>query len=85
MATSVPVLKGLCSGIGLEGHEDPYLRGNNHIRLVEQNAFSDEPGIYIDGKARRAGCACPAERLKLMNERRLSFLCRLACVWRMCL
>ncbi|KAH7107769.1 Creatinase/aminopeptidase [Auriculariales sp. MPI-PUGE-AT-0066] len=37
-------------GIGIEGHEDPYLRGNNNVRLVAGMAFSDEPGIYIDGK-----------------------------------
>ncbi|EJD53292.1 Creatinase/aminopeptidase [Auricularia subglabra TFB-10046 SS5] len=37
-------------GIGLEVHEDPYLRGNNEVKIAVGNAFSDEPGIYIDGK-----------------------------------
>ncbi|MFZ9308677.1 MAG: M24 family metallopeptidase [Candidatus Nanopelagicales bacterium] len=37
-------------GIGLQTHEDPYIvQGNTH-RLVEGNAFSIEPGFYIEGK-----------------------------------
>lgn len=31
-------------------HEDPYLRGNNNVTIAVGNTFSDEPGIYIDGK-----------------------------------
>ncbi|QRV89524.1 Metallopeptidase family M24 [Ceratobasidium sp. AG-Ba] len=39
-------------GIGLEGHEAPYLRrgADNTHRLEAGNAMSDEPGIYILGK-----------------------------------
>ncbi len=37
-------------GIGLEGHEDPYLVSGNHDPLVEGNCFSTEPGIYFDGR-----------------------------------
>ena len=37
-------------GIGLEGHEDPYIVAGNERALVVGNAFSIEPGIYIDGR-----------------------------------
>jgi Xaa-Pro aminopeptidase len=37
-------------GIGLEVHEDPYLVGGNCDALAPGNAFSVEPGIYIDGR-----------------------------------
>jgi Xaa-Pro aminopeptidase len=37
-------------GIGLDGHEDPYLVEGNGTPLVEGNAFSVEPGIYLDGR-----------------------------------
>src|SRR5438874_366054 len=37
-------------GIGLEEHEDPFIVAGNCERLVAGNAFSVEPGIYIDGK-----------------------------------
>jgi Xaa-Pro aminopeptidase len=36
-------------GIGLEGHEDPYIIGGNHEPLREGMAFSVEPGIYLPG------------------------------------
>ncbi len=36
-------------GIGLEGHEDPYIVSGNSRPLDVGNAFSIEPGIYIDG------------------------------------
>lgn len=37
-------------GIGLQTHEDPYIvQGNTH-KLVDGNAFSIEPGFYIEGK-----------------------------------
>jgi Xaa-Pro aminopeptidase len=37
-------------GIGLEGHEHPYLvAGNDHV-LEPGNAFSIEPGIYLPGR-----------------------------------
>jgi Xaa-Pro dipeptidase len=37
-------------GIGLEGHEDPYLVEGNADELVPGNAFSVEPGVYFDGR-----------------------------------
>ncbi len=36
-------------GIGLEGHEDPYLVAGNDLRLRTGMAFSVEPGIYLPG------------------------------------
>jgi Xaa-Pro aminopeptidase len=40
-------------GIGLEGHEDPYLVSGNTETLAQGMAFSIEPGIYLEG---RFGC-----------------------------
>lgn len=37
-------------GIGLDGHEHPYLVSGNEERLVPGNAFSIEPGVYIPGR-----------------------------------
>jgi Xaa-Pro aminopeptidase len=37
-------------GIGLEGHEDPYIIAGNHEPLRVGMAFSVEPGIYIVGE-----------------------------------
>jgi Xaa-Pro aminopeptidase len=37
-------------GIGLEGHEDPYLVAGNAEPLEVANAFSVEPGIYLEGR-----------------------------------
>jgi Xaa-Pro aminopeptidase len=37
-------------GIGLEGHEDPYLVAGNHLPLRPGMAFSIEPGIYLVGE-----------------------------------
>lgn len=37
-------------GIGLEGHEDPYIISGNREPLREGMAFSVEPGIYLVGK-----------------------------------
>ena len=36
-------------GIGLEGHEDPYLVSGNDLPLAAGMAFSVEPGIYLAG------------------------------------
>ena len=36
-------------GIGLEGHEDPYIVSGNREPLREGMAFSVEPGIYLVG------------------------------------
>jgi len=37
-------------GIGLEGHEDPYLVSGNSLPLRAGMAFSVEPGIYLPGR-----------------------------------
>jgi Xaa-Pro aminopeptidase len=37
-------------GIGLEGHEDPYLVAGNAELLGAGMAFSVEPGIYLEGR-----------------------------------
>jgi Xaa-Pro aminopeptidase len=37
-------------GIGLEGHEEPYLVAGNAEPLREGAAFSVEPGIYLEGR-----------------------------------
>lgn len=37
-------------GIGLEGHEDPYLVAGNGELLQPGHAFSIEPGIYLEGR-----------------------------------
>jgi Xaa-Pro aminopeptidase len=37
-------------GIGLDGHEPPYLVGGNMQLLQAGMTFSDEPGIYIPGE-----------------------------------
>lgn len=37
-------------GIGLEGHEEPYLVAGNALPLREGMAFSVEPGIYLEGR-----------------------------------
>jgi Xaa-Pro aminopeptidase len=37
-------------GIGLEGHEDPYLVAGNDLPLRPGMAFSVEPGIYVPGQ-----------------------------------
>jgi Xaa-Pro dipeptidase len=34
-------------GIGLEGHEPPYMFGENTLVLAEGMAFTVEPGIYL--------------------------------------
>lgn len=37
-------------GIGMDGHEWPYLVKGNTVPLEVGNTFSDEPGIYIPGQ-----------------------------------
>jgi Xaa-Pro aminopeptidase len=37
-------------GIGLEGHEDPYIVNGNRLPLRAGMAFSIEPGIYYPGR-----------------------------------
>jgi Xaa-Pro aminopeptidase len=36
-------------GLGLDGHEEPYMVEGNSLPLAEGMVFSDEPGIYISG------------------------------------
>ena len=37
-------------GIGLDGHEPPYIVGGNSTALQPSMAFSIEPGLYLPGK-----------------------------------
>ena len=37
-------------GIGLDGHESPYLVRNDSTPLQAGMCFSDEPGLYIPGE-----------------------------------
>ncbi len=37
-------------GLGMEGHEDPYMRGDNEQLLETGMAYTVEPGIYLPGR-----------------------------------
>jgi len=37
-------------GMGMDGHEWPYLTRGNTLKLEPGMTFSDEPGIYIPGE-----------------------------------
>lgn len=37
-------------GLGMEGHEEPYVRGDNEQRLKTGMTFTIEPGIYLPGR-----------------------------------
>jgi Xaa-Pro aminopeptidase len=37
-------------GLGLEGHEPPYMHGGNPMILQPGMTFTIEPGIYLPGK-----------------------------------
>jgi Xaa-Pro dipeptidase len=37
-------------GIGMDGHESPYLVGNDQTSLTPGMCFSNEPGLYIPGE-----------------------------------
>lgn len=37
-------------GLGLEGHEPPYMVRGNHLKLLPGMTFTDEPGIYLAGR-----------------------------------
>jgi Xaa-Pro dipeptidase len=37
-------------GIGMEGHEEPYMRGDNMLLLEPGMAFTVEPGIYLPNR-----------------------------------
>ncbi len=36
-------------GLGLEGHEEPYIRADNDLQLQAGMTFTIEPGIYLPG------------------------------------
>lgn len=36
-------------GLGLEGHEEPYMREGSHVALEAGMTFTVEPGVYIPG------------------------------------
>lgn len=38
-------------GLGLEGHEEPYIRDDNNMLLEKGMTFTIEPGIYLPGRA----------------------------------
>lgn len=40
----------LYEGIGIEGHEPPYLNGGSEAILETGHTFSNEPGVYIEGE-----------------------------------
>lgn len=37
-------------GIGMEAHEEPYIRGDNNLILQPGMTFTVEPGIYLPGR-----------------------------------
>ena len=37
-------------GLGLEGHEEPYIRSDNQLPLQVGMSFTIEPGIYLPGR-----------------------------------
>jgi Xaa-Pro dipeptidase len=37
-------------GLGMEAHEDPYIRMGNHLTLEPGMTFTIEPGIYLPGR-----------------------------------
>jgi Xaa-Pro aminopeptidase len=58
-------------GIGLDGHEDPYLVDGNATPLEAGMTFSIEPGIYLEGRygVRLEDIAvCTAEGVDLLNR-----------------
>jgi Xaa-Pro dipeptidase len=37
-------------GLGMEGHEEPYMRAGNSLPLAPGMSFTVEPGVYLDGR-----------------------------------
>jgi Xaa-Pro dipeptidase len=37
-------------GLGMEGHEEPYMRAGNQMKLEPGMTFTIEPGIYLPGR-----------------------------------
>jgi Xaa-Pro dipeptidase len=37
-------------GLGMEGHEEPYIRSDNDLLLAQGMVFTIEPGIYLPGR-----------------------------------
>lgn len=58
-------------GLGLDGHEEPYLVEGNELPLEVGMVFSDEPGIYLEGKFGvriEDSVICTPEGGKRLNE-----------------
>lgn len=58
-------------GLGLDVHEEPYLVKGNTLPLAEGMVFSDEPGIYLEGRFGvriEDAVVCTAEGGKRLNE-----------------
>jgi Xaa-Pro aminopeptidase len=59
-------------GIGLDGHEDPYIAAGNAMPLEAGMTFSIEPGIYLAGRhgARIEDIvACTGDGVRRFNTR----------------
>jgi Xaa-Pro aminopeptidase len=58
-------------GLGLEVHEEPYLVEGNDLPLAEGMVFSDEPGIYLEGRFGvriEDAVVCTADGGRRLNE-----------------
>jgi Xaa-Pro aminopeptidase len=58
-------------GLGLEVHEEPYLVEGNDLPLEEGMVFSDEPGIYLEGRFGvriEDAVVCTADGGRRLNE-----------------
>ena len=58
-------------GLGLEVHEEPYLVEGNDLPLAEGFVFSDEPGIYLEGRFGvriEDAVVCTADGGRRLNE-----------------
>jgi Xaa-Pro aminopeptidase len=58
-------------GLGLEIHEEPYLVEGNDLPLAPGMVFSDEPGIYLEGRFGvriEDTVVCTAEGGRLLNH-----------------